>query len=139
MKLAETYMWKRNMKSFSNKILSSFLQKVLHLLHFRSCQNCMSCSNIAAEIHWKFWNKRALRSGEPCTCEFVTLLQSFHRNTLSIHWYIAQNLEPTISISVLFRHLYKTAILSRFLKVIIATSNLWTKSIMADNVYEMRK
>ena len=30
-------------------------------------------------------------TGEPCTCEYVTLLQSFHRGTLSIHWYIAQN------------------------------------------------
>ena len=80
------------MKSFSNETLSSFRHKVLHLLHFRSCQNCMSAANLAAEIYWKFWNKRALRTGEPCTCEFVTLLQSFHRNTLSIHWYIAQNL-----------------------------------------------
>ena len=33
-KLAEKYMWKRNMKSFSNETLKFFLQKVLGLLHF---------------------------------------------------------------------------------------------------------
>ena len=36
-------------------------------------------------------NKRALSTGEPCTCEYVTLLQSFHRCTLSKHLYIVQN------------------------------------------------
>ena len=34
---------------------------------------------------------RVLSTGEPCTCEYVALLQSFHRGALSIHWYIAQN------------------------------------------------
>ena len=50
----------------------------------------MSSANLVAEIHEKLWNKRALNTGEPCTCEYVTLIQSFHRVTLSIHWYIAQ-------------------------------------------------
>ena len=69
-----------------------FLQKVQKvLLHFVYCQNSMSSAILAAEIHWKIWNKRVLSTGEPCTCEYVTLLQSFHRGTLSIHWYIAQN------------------------------------------------
>ena len=44
-----------------------------------------------AEIQFKLLNERALSTGEPCTCEYVALLQSFHRGTLSIHWYIAQN------------------------------------------------
>ena len=44
-----------------------------------------------AEKYMKLWNKRALSTGEPCTCEYVTLLQSFRRGTLSVYWYIAQN------------------------------------------------
>ena len=78
------------MEPLSNETLC-FLQKVLGLLQFGSCQNCISSANLVAEIHQKLWNKRALSTGEPCTCEYVTLLQSFHRGTLSIHWYIAQN------------------------------------------------
>ena len=108
------------MKSFSNETLNFFLQKVLFLLHFGSCQNCMSSANLVAEIHQKLWNER---TGEPCTCSYVTLFQSFHRGSLSIHWYIAQNFQPTYSVSILFRRSFKTAIFSRFLKVAIATSN----------------
>ena len=48
-------------------------------------------TNVVAEIQLKLLNERALSTGEPCSCEYVTLLQSFHRGTLSIHWYIAQN------------------------------------------------
>ena len=76
------------MESFSNETLC-FFQKVLGLLQFGSCQNYISSANLVTEIHQKVWNKRALGTGEPCTCEYVTLLQSFHRGTLSIHWYIA--------------------------------------------------
>ena len=67
------------------------LQKVLGLLSFGPCPNCMSSANIVAEIQFKLLNERVLSTGEPCTCEYVTLLQSFHRGTLSIHWCIAQN------------------------------------------------
>ena len=35
--------------------------------------------------------ERGLSTGETCTCDYVTLLQSFYRGRLSIHWYIAQN------------------------------------------------
>ena len=104
-----------------------FLHKVLGLLHFGSCQNCKRSASLVAEIHQKLWNNRALSAGEPCTCEYVTLLQSFHRGTLSIHWYIAQNIQPTFSMSVLFRRSFKTAIFSRFLKVAIAASNFMNK------------
>ena len=83
------------MKSFSYKTLIFFLQKVLFLLHFASCQNCMSSAKLATENHQKLCNKRVLSTGEPCACEYVTLLQSFHRGTLNIHWYIAQNFQPT--------------------------------------------
>ena len=48
----------------------------------------MSSENIVAEIQFELLNERA---EEPCTCKYVTLLQSFHRGTLGIiHWYIAQ-------------------------------------------------
>ena len=42
---------------------------------FGSCQNYMSSANLVAEIHLKLWNERALSTREPCTCEYVTLLQ----------------------------------------------------------------
>ena len=111
------------MKSFSNETLNFFLQEVLFILYFGSCQNCMGSANLVAEIQQKHFNKRVLSTGEPCTCEYVTLLQSFDRVTLSTHGYIAQNVQPTFSVSVLFSHLFRTAIFSRFSKVAIATSN----------------
>ena len=40
------------MKSFSNKTLNFFLPKVLGLLKFASCQNCMNSANLVAEIHF---------------------------------------------------------------------------------------
>ena len=80
--MGETYVY--NINKF-------FLQDVLFLLHSGSCQNCMRSANLVAEIHQKLCNKRALSTGEPCTCEYVALLQSFHRGTLSMHWQIAQN------------------------------------------------
>ena len=111
------------MTSFSNEILNIFFQEFHGLLRFGSCQNCKGSANLVAEIHQKLWNKKVLSTGEPWTCEYVTLLQSFHRGTLSIHWYIAQNFYPTFSMSVLFRRFFKAAIFSRYLKVAIATSN----------------
>ena len=45
--------------------------------------------DLVTEIHKKLCNKRALSTGGPCTFEYVTLLQSFHRYLLSMHWYIA--------------------------------------------------
>ena len=59
-----------------------------------------------AEIQSKLSNEKALSSGEPCTCENVTLLQSFHRGTLSIHWYIAQNC-PSYLHSFLYIYIYE--------------------------------
>ena len=79
------------MKSFSNETLNSSLQKILFLPLFGSRQNRVSSANLDAQIYYKLCNRRALSTGEPCTCEYVTLLQSFHIGTLSIHWYVAQN------------------------------------------------
>ena len=88
----------------------------------------MSSSNRVAEIHLILCNKRVLSTGEPCTCEYVTLLQSFHKGALSIHWYIAQNSQPTFSMFVLFRCSFRTSIFSRFSKVATATSNFVKES-----------
>ena len=96
---------------WSNKL---FLQKVLFLLHFGCYQNCMSSPNLVSEIQEKLFNKWDLSTGEPFTCEYVTLLQSFHGGILSIHWYIAQNFYSTFSMSVLFTGLFRTVIFSKF-------------------------
>ena len=68
-----------------------FLQKVLLLLHFGSCQNHMNSGNLVAEVNQKLCNRRILSTGKTCTFECITLFQSIHRATLSIHWYIPQN------------------------------------------------
>ena len=83
----------------------------------------MSSANVVAEIQFELLNERALSTGEPCTWEYVTLLQLFNSGKLSIHWYIAQNFLSTFSMSVLFRRSSKTAMFSRFLKVAITASN----------------
>ena len=59
------------MKSLSNEALF-FLQEVLGFLYFGSYQNCKSSVNLVVEIHQELWNKRALSTGEACTCEYVT-------------------------------------------------------------------
>ena len=94
---------------------------------FRSESSGINIANIATEIQFKLLNERALSTVAPCTSEYVTLLQSFHRSTLSMHWYIAQIYYPTFSTSVLFRHFSKTAMFSRFLKVAIAMSKFMNK------------
>ena len=45
----------------------------------------MSSANVVAEIQLKRLNESALTTGEVCTCEYVNLLQLFHRDTLSVH------------------------------------------------------
>ena len=42
----------------------------------------LSCRRNPAET----FDERFLRTGELCTCEYITLHQSFHRDTLSKHW-----------------------------------------------------
>ena len=66
---------------------------------------------------------RALSTGQSCICECVTLPQSFHSDTKSINSYIAQKLQPTFSISLLFRRCFESTIFSRFFVVTIATSH----------------
>ena len=45
----------------------------------------MNSANVVAEIQFKLLIERAVSTGEPCACEYITLLQSFHRGTLSVH------------------------------------------------------
>ena len=66
-------------------------QKLLGLLSFGFRPNFMNSANVIAEIQLKLLNERVLSTEEPCTCEYVTLLQLFHTVILIIHWYIAQN------------------------------------------------
>ena len=68
-------------------------------------------------------NKRFLSTGEPCTCGYVTFRQSFHIGTLSICWCLAPNF-----ISVLLRRSFKAAMMSRFLKVAMATPHSMNKT-----------
>ena len=54
----------------------------------------MMSANLVTEIHEKLWDKTALGTGEPCTYEYVTLLQLLRRGTLSKHLHITQNFQP---------------------------------------------
>ena len=53
-------------------------------------QNCIISANLVPETHYKISNQGSSCTGEPSNCEYGTLLQSFHRGTLSIYWHIAQ-------------------------------------------------
>ena len=87
----------------------------------------MSYVTIFAESEFKVLDEIVLNTGGPFTCEYVTLFQSIHRGTLSIHWYITQNFSPIFSMFVRFRRSSKTAMISRFLKVSIARSSFMNK------------
>ena len=60
-------------------------------------------------MQFKILNERALSAGEPCTCQYVTFLQSFDRGILSIHWYIA-HFKSLLNMAVLEERLHKTDI-----------------------------
>ena len=66
----------------------------------------MTTANLVPKTQLNILNKRVLSVGEPCTCEYVTLHQSFHRVTLNTHWYIAQNFYPTFSMFIFSFELY---------------------------------
>ena len=76
-------------------------------------------------IKSKLLYERVLNTGEPCTCEYVTLLQSFHRGTLSIRWYIAQNFQPAFSMSIMFR---RSKFKLDFCNNICRTHTVWGRS-----------
>ena len=83
-------MWKPNMKSLSNGTLNFFFRKfwVSYILDLAKTVKYLRM--LSQKSTRNFGIEGALSTGEPGTCEYVTLLQSFHRSTLSIHWYIAQ-------------------------------------------------
>ena len=78
-------------KIFVQRNTKFSLLKVLGTLSFRPCPNCISSANLVAEIQLELLNEGALSTEEPCTCEYVTFVQSFYRGTISLHWYLAQN------------------------------------------------
>ena len=91
----EIYIWNiyiKSLKCLFNEILDCFLQNVLGFLHFRLCQNYKSSVNHAAEVQKKLWVERALNTRESWTCEYVTLLHSFHIWQFCIHLYIKYTL-----------------------------------------------
>ena len=82
----------------------------------------MSSVNHAEEIQLKILNERVLSTGESCTSEYVTFLQSYERGTLSIHWYVAQSFWSIILMSVLFRISFEAEMFSIFIKGAMPTS-----------------
>ena len=104
------------MKSFSNETLNFFFRKFLVSYISDLAKTVRALRILQQKSTEKLWNKRALSNGEPCTCECVTLLQSFHRGTLSTYLFIAQNFQSTFYMTVLFRRSSKTTMFSRFLK-----------------------
>ena len=89
----------------------------------------MSSANLVA----KLCNKRALSTGEPCTCEYVTLLlwlllhrgyikyTLVHSSKCSDYFFHASQFRRSFKTAIFSS--FKTAIFSIFLKVAIATSN----------------
>ena len=53
--ICETYL------KFFNYETLDFFRKVISLLRFGSCQNCMSSANLVAEMHEKLSSERAFR------------------------------------------------------------------------------
>ena len=58
-----------------------FLPKILGLLLSRFCQNCINSANLVAKNQAEMLEWKILKTGQPCTCEYVTLHKSFHRDT----------------------------------------------------------
>ena len=115
-----------NMKSFSNETLwntsfetleTTIEQSSGSLRQFGFCQNyelCVSCYRNLLETR----NERALSAGEPCTCEYIFFLfQPFHKDAVSLHWYIAQKAFTPPFPYLSYLDSFKIAIFSIFLKV----------------------
>ena len=86
------YKWTGDMNSFLQWNAKFSLQKVLGLLSFGSCPNCMSSAKVVGEIRFKLLNERALSNGEPCPCEYFTLFHSFHIKYTLVHVYIIHHI-----------------------------------------------
>ena len=76
---------KQNVKSFSNAALIFFLQFCFSYI-LDLAENVWALQILSEIFTRNFVIKELLSPGEPCTSEYVTLLQSFYRGTLSIHW-----------------------------------------------------
>ena len=116
-------MWKRNMKCFSNETLNFFLRKYW-AYYILDLTQTICRKNQQHGLEWKSFQHS---TKEPCACEYVTLLLSYHRSSLSIHWYIALNFSPIFSMSVILKLSFKTIIFSRFFNKAVATSNFMSE------------
>ena len=101
------------------------LQKVQSL----EALEVQSSGNLAAEIQQNFWNERALGTGQPCTFEYVTLLQSFYRSILSIHCNIAEDFQPIFTMTVLSQKLFQGYYLWQILKGGYSNVKFYEKSL----------
>ena len=61
------------MKSFFNETVNFSTQKVLGLLSFGFCPNCMNSPNVVAEIRLKLLNEASLSTEESYSLNHITL------------------------------------------------------------------
>ena len=80
-KLAKKYIWKQNMKSFSNETLNLFFRKFWRFYVLDPAKTVLALRILLEKSIRNFEIKKALRAGEPCTCEYVTFPQSFHKGS----------------------------------------------------------
>ena len=80
-KLAKKYIWKQNMKSFSNEALNLFFRKFWRFYVLDPAKTVLALRILSEKSIRNFEIKKALRAGEPCTCEYITFPQSFHKGS----------------------------------------------------------
>ena len=110
-------MWNWNMKSFSIETLIFFFRKFWVSIILDLAKTVWALWILSQKSTRRIYDESALSTGKPWTCEYVTLLQWFHRGTLNKHCYIARNFWPTFFMSILFRQSFKATIFRRILKV----------------------
>ena len=120
------------MKSFSNETLNFFFRKFCFSCILRLAKTVWAPPNLLQKFTTNFATKElwALENHVPAN---MLLCSSHFRGTLSIHWYITQLLAH-LSMYVLFRRSFKTAIFSRFFSIFFQHWNikLWCKSAIIE-------
>ena len=94
-----------------------FLQKILSLLHFRSCQNCMSCTNLVAKIHSKLCNERALSTGALEHSFISKFFTDFCDKIRRTHTVMARSKMSESQ---------KNSIIKQFLEVAVESCGIWS-------------
>ena len=118
-------MWNWDMKSFSNETQTFFFFRMFWIFYILDLAKTVRAQQILSQKSTMNSGMKELEALENHV--LVNMLLCSSHFTLSIHWYIAQNVYPTFSMFDLFRRSFKTAILSKFLKVAIARSNFVNK------------